>query len=65
MKLIHILSAGFALCGRAGAPVTWGPGESWVSGNEVNEATCSLCREQYARATGSTLAELRKRKRKR
>ncbi len=59
-KIIHILSAGRALCGRAGAPVTWDPGESWVGPVDAHQATCPACIE----TTGFSIAALKKQRRK-
>jgi len=55
-RLIHILDAGAALCGRAGAPITWDAHEAWVDLEHVHLATCPQCIE----ATGQTVAALRK-----
>ncbi len=43
--LIHIIKAGFALCGRAkldGVPIRWPVDRSWVS-EDVVDATCEKC----------------------
>jgi len=58
IRLIHILDAGAALCGRAGAPITWDANEAWVDLEHVHLATCPACIEK----AGFTIAELRKRK---
>ncbi len=55
-KLIHILQAGLALCGRRGAPVTWASHESWVGLQDAHLATCRGCID----ATGSTAFELKR-----
>lgn len=31
---VHLLSGGFALCGKAGPPVQWEPGHKWVSAHD-------------------------------
>ena len=61
MKLIHILSAGAALCGRAGTPASWQPNESWVGPADAHQANCPAC----IAATGQTIAALKKEGRRR
>ena len=56
IRLIHILDAGAAICGRAGAPITWDANEAWVDREHAHLATCPGCIE----ATGQTVASLRK-----
>jgi hypothetical protein len=60
-RLIHILSAGAALCGRAGQPITWDAHEAWVDPDHAHLASCPDC----IAATGQTVASLRKQGRQR
>jgi len=57
-RLIHILDAGAALCGRAGAPYTWDAHEAWVDREHAHLATCPGC----IQATGISPWALKHRK---
>ncbi len=64
-RLIHILTAGRALCGRRGAPVTWDSHESWVGETDARQATCSACVDAYCQLNRITLYEFKHPKGKR
>ena len=46
-KVVHILIAGRALCGRLGLPYTWAAGEVWIDRKDAERdpktVTCYEC----------------------
>lgn len=49
---VHLLSNGFALCGKSGPPGKWEPGHRWVSAHQaegVGSANCERCRLELVR----------------
>lgn len=45
LVVVHVLDGGAALCGLAGRPRDWEPGNQWVDVAEASDATCGECIE--------------------